>query len=109
MNYGIGVIGVGVRGQHSYELALKAHPSCRLRAVSQYPGVSEAMLEGKDPKVCATQYAREHDAVYYADYRDLLARDDVHIISLMCEPSAAPELVCGTSRSAQIWTARGAS
>ncbi|MBP8951226.1 MAG: Gfo/Idh/MocA family oxidoreductase [Armatimonadetes bacterium] len=93
MNYGIGVIGVGVRGQHSYELALKAHPSCRLRAVSQYPGVSEAMLEGKDPKVCATQYAQEHDAVYYADYRDLLARDDVHIISLMCEPSAAPELV----------------
>lgn len=93
MNYGVGVIGVGVRGQHSYELALRAHPACELRAVSQYPGVSPAMLEGREPASVAADYARQYEADYHADFRDLLARDDIQIVSLMCEPAAAPDLV----------------
>ena len=93
MQLGIGVIGVGVRGQHSYELALARHPACTLRAVSQYPDVSPAMLEGKDLVGHARQYARQHGAIYCDDCHDVLERDDVHVVSLMCEPRCAPALV----------------
>jgi len=93
MTIGIGVIGCGVRGQHSYELALAALPGCEVRAVSQYPGVSPAMLEGNDPVEHARAYATRLGAEYHGSHLELLAREDVDVVSLMCEPAAAPALV----------------
>lgn len=93
MAYGIGVIGVGVRGRHSYELALARRPDCEIRAVSQYPDITPGMLEGKDAQEHARRYAGEHGAEFHERHEELLARDDVDIISLMCEPRAAPALV----------------
>ena len=93
MSIGIGVIGCGVRGQHSYELALAALPQCQVRAVSQYPGISPAMLEGKDAEAYAQEYAERLGADYCPGHTDLLAREDVQVVSLMCEPRAAPALV----------------
>ncbi len=93
MTIGVGVIGCGVRGQHSYEQALARHPACRIVAVSQYPGISPAMLEGKDPVRHAREYAQSHGADYLDGHEQLLAREDVAIVSLMCEPRAAPALV----------------
>jgi len=84
---------VGVRGQHSYEVHLVKHPDCEIRAISQYPDVSPAMLEGKHPADHAREYASAHGADYCADYQQILARDDIDVISLMCEPKAAPDLV----------------
>ena len=93
MTIGVGVIGCGVRGQHSYEQVLARHPECEVKAVSQYPRVSAAMLEGKDPAGHARQYAEGLAAEYLDTHEQVLARDDVHLISLMCEPRAAPDLV----------------
>ena len=93
MTFGIGVIGVGMRGRHSYELALARRPDCEIRAVSQYPDITPEMLEGKDAEGHARRYADEHGAQFHPRHEELLARDDVHIISLMCEPRAAPPLV----------------
>lgn len=93
MAIGIGVIGCGVRGQHSYELALAALPRCEVRAVSQYPDVSPALLEGNDPVDHARTYAARLGAEYHDSHLALLAREDVQVVSLMCEPAAAPDLV----------------
>lgn len=93
MTLGIGVIGVGVRGRHSYELALARRPDCRIRAVSQYPDITPEMLEGKDAEEHARRYAREKGAEFHERHEEVLARDDVDIVSLMCEPRAAPALV----------------
>jgi len=82
---GIGVIGVGVRGRHSWEQTLKSHPACDVKAVSLYPGISAAMLEGQG-EGHARNYAKGLGAQYHDDYREVIARDDVHIISMMVEP-----------------------
>ena len=93
MSYGVGVIGCGIRGQHSYEWALQAHPACHVVAVSQYPDITPELLEGKDPESYGQQYAQKLGAHWCGSVCELLARDDVQIVSLMCEPKAAPELV----------------
>lgn len=89
---GVGVIGIGVRGQHSYEQVLRRHPDVRIVAVSSYPDVSPVLLEGKD-EAYFRRYADNLGAVYCEDYRDILTREDVQLISLMVEPSRAPEFV----------------
>jgi len=97
---GIGVIGVGVRGRHSWEHVLARHPACVVRAVSLYPGISSALLEGRD-EAQAREYARSWRAEYHDDFRDLLARDDVHCVSLMVEPARTPDIaeaVCAAGK-----------
>lgn len=92
MSLGVGVIGCGIRGQHSYELALQAHPACHVAAVCQYPDITPEMLEGKDPQAHGRQYAEQLGAQWCESVEELLAREDVQIVSLMCEPKAAPGL-----------------
>lgn len=89
---GVGVIGIGLRGQHSYEQILRQDPRVKVRAVSVYPEISTTLLEGKDEKFFQ-QYADDIEAEYYSeDFQSVLARDDIGLISLMCEPSRALEL-----------------
>lgn len=87
---GVGVVGVGVRGQHSYEVWLASRPDCRIVAVAQQPDPSAAMLEGKDPVGCTRDWAARFGAEFMDDWRELVARPDVHLISLMADPLAAP-------------------
>jgi len=84
------VVGVGVRGQHSYEVWLAPRPDCRIVAVAQQPDPSTVMLEGKDPVGCAREWAARFGAEFMDDWRELVARPDVHLISLMADPLTAP-------------------
>jgi predicted dehydrogenase len=93
VSFGVGVIGCGIRGQHSYEMALADHPACHVAAICQYPDITPEMLEGKDPQAHGRQYARRLDARWCHSVAELLGREDVQIVSLMCEPHAAPGLV----------------
>lgn len=88
---GVGVIGVGVRGRHSWEQVLRRHPACSVKAVSLYPGISRAMLEGRHESQ-AREYARGLGAKYCDDFGEVLARDDVRIVSMMVEPALSPEI-----------------
>lgn len=92
---GIGVIGIGLRGQHSYEQILRHDSRVEVLAVSIYPEISQALLEGKDAEFFE-QYAADLGAEYYGeDFKSLLVRNDIELISLMCEPSRALELGLG--------------
>ncbi len=90
---GVGVIGVGIRGQHAYETFLAQRPDCRVVAVAQQPEPVPELLEGKDPDGCAREWAERLGAEYVADWRELLARSDVHLVSLMCDAAASPKLM----------------
>jgi predicted dehydrogenase len=48
------------------------------------------MLEGKDPEACARQWAARLGAEYMDDWRQLAARPDVHLVSIMTDPLTAP-------------------
>lgn len=88
----IGVIGVGLRGQHSYEQILKNDPRINVQAVSSYPNINPALREGQTDDDYRS-YAKSLNAEYYGeDYDKLLQRNDINLISLMCEPSRALEL-----------------
>ncbi len=88
---GVGVIGINIRGQHSYEQILKNDPRVKIVACSHYPEASDVLTEGTDENF-RKEYARKLGAEYYEDYRRLLERDDIRLISLMCEPSRALDL-----------------
>ncbi|MHB8995858.1 MAG: Gfo/Idh/MocA family protein [Armatimonadota bacterium] len=90
---GVGIIGCGIRGRHSYEHYLASHPAVRLRALSHYPNSSAALREGRTEEQ-DREYARQLGVEYYdEDFRSLLERDDVQIISLMVEPGQAADYV----------------
>ena len=90
---GVGVIGCGIRGRHAYEHLLALHPAVRVKAVSHYPGSSEALREGQTTDR-DRQHAQQFGAEFYGeDYERLLQREDVQIISLMVEPGRAAEFV----------------
>ena len=87
---GIAVIGWHVRSRHGLEGFARNYPSAVVRAIAQDPKASPVLLEGHG----GPDELRAHAApLYCADYREILKRDDVQLISLMCEPARAPELV----------------
>ncbi len=87
----VGVIGIGIRGQHSYEQILKRDKRVKIVACSHYPNASKVLEEGADEDF-RREYAKKLSAEYYDDYHKILERDDIDLISLMCEPSRALEL-----------------
>ncbi|OHB53332.1 MAG: hypothetical protein A2Y12_19980 [Planctomycetes bacterium GWF2_42_9] len=88
----VGVIGVGLRGNHSYEQTLNKDPQVKILAVSHYDSASEVLAENRAGKEYHKQYAKELSAEYYSDYRSVLSREDIDLIVLMCEPSKAFKL-----------------
>lgn len=90
MSLVVGVIGAGVRGRHSWERVMKA---CRrdveIAALALDPGTCPAMLEGYSEDD-AREYARHLGAEYVSDYRAMLERDEIDVISLMVEPRRVP-------------------
>jgi len=89
---GIGVIGIGVRGRHAHEHLLAEHPAAKVRAVAQYPNVTPELLEGRG-RDSWEKHAARFSVKLTDDYREVLARDDVHVISLMTEPSLTAKYV----------------
>lgn len=90
---GLGIIGNGIRGRHGYEHFLRVHPAVRLRALAQYPEASPGLLEGRTEDDVRT-YAESLGADYMGtDVAALLAREDIHIVSMMVEPGLAAEYV----------------
>ena len=87
---GIGVIGWYIRSRHGLEGFSRNYPGAVVRAFAQDPKASPVLLEGHGgPDALRAQVG----ALYCADYREILKRDDIQLISLMCEPARAPELV----------------
>ncbi len=90
---GIGAIGYYVRSRHGLEAFAADHPGAAIRAVAQDPLASPALLEGHGGPEEVRARAAQFGADYCADYREILARDDIHMVSLMCEPARAADLV----------------
>lgn len=90
---GIGVLGYHVRSRHGLEMYARNYPDATIRAVAQDPAASPVLLEGHGGPEEVRAYATHLGADYCPDYRALLARDDIQLISLMCEPAHAPQLV----------------
>lgn len=89
---GVGVLGVGLRGQHSYEQILAKDPRVRVAAVCNYPGIRTELREGRTDQDDEA-YAHRLDADYLGEnVAALLAREDVRLVSLMCEPDRTLEL-----------------
>jgi predicted dehydrogenase len=88
----VGVIGIGLRGNHSYEQTLKKDLRVQIVAVSHYDSASEILAENRNGKEYHKQYSKELAAEYYSDYRCVLSREDIDLIVLMCEPNRALEL-----------------
>jgi predicted dehydrogenase len=87
---GIGVIGWRVRSRHGLEGFARNYPGAAIRALAQDPKASPVLLEGHG----GPDELRAHAGpLSCADYREILRRSDVQLISLMCEPARAPDLV----------------
>lgn len=90
---GVAVIGSGIRGRHGHEAFLAHHPAVRVRAFSHYPGSSPGLREGNDEAYDRAQAAKYGADFYGEDFAQVLARDDVELISLMVEPGQAADYV----------------
>lgn len=88
----VGVVGVGVRGRHSLELSLSAIDGVQLQAVSFYSESDPVLLEGSG-EASARAYAERHGAEYEEDWKTLVRRDDIDLISVMVEPAKTAEVV----------------
>ena len=88
----IGVIGLALRGQHSYEQILRHDSRVNIVAASHYAGASDVLAEGRADASFNEAYALDLGAEYYENHLELLSRDDIDCICLMCEPSRALEL-----------------
>jgi predicted dehydrogenase len=64
----------------------------RLEAVSFYPESDPVLLEGSD-EASARAYARRHGAEYEEDWRTLVRREDIDLISVMVEPAKTADIV----------------
>lgn len=90
---GIGVIGWHIRSRHGLEWFAKTYPRAVIRAIAQDPLASPVFLEGHGGPDEVRAQAKELGAEYASDYKEILRRQDVQLISLMCEPARAPVLV----------------
>lgn len=90
---GIGVLGHHLRSRHGLEVFARTYPGAVVRAVAQDPQASPVLLEGHGGPAEVRRWAETLGGAYCPDYRTLLARDDIQLISLMCEPARAPALV----------------
>lgn len=98
MKLGVGVIGAGVRGRHSWERQLATLPDIEIKAVSPDSNGTPEMLEGFTVDDART-YAEQLGAHFVQDYRDLLTRDDIHLVSLMVEPGRVPQVGLDVARA----------
>lgn len=89
---GIGVIGVGVWGCHSLEQALAATGQARVVAVTADEGWGERQFAGT-AEDSGRAYAARWGAEFVEDWRALVGRRDVHVVSAMVCPRRKVEVL----------------
>ena len=88
--FGVGVIGVGVWGCHSLEQTLLATGRARVTAVSTADRWGATQGDGVSR---GASYAQELGAVFIEDWREVIRRDDVDIVSVMVCPARKAEVI----------------
>ncbi len=91
-HYGIGVVGVGVWGCHTLEQAVLKAGNASISAICAADEFG-ANCHGNELPVRTRQYAAEHNADLIHDWRDLIAREDVDIVSAMVCPRKKAEVI----------------
>ncbi len=85
--FGVLLIAGNHTHQENYSRSLAADKRCRLVAVSDDPGVTARRRELNEA------LARELKIPYLPNYREALARDDVHVVSVCAEPERRAEII----------------
>ena len=88
----VGVVGMGVRGQHAYHHALAAQPGVRLTRLAPHPGSSPVLLEDHG-QAFFEEEAAKFNALLCDDPEDVIRADDVDIVCVLVEPSLAFDVI----------------
>ena len=84
----VGVVGLGVRGQHGYYYGLAKEPGVRITRMATHPECSPVLLEGRG-EAYGRGEARKFKAAFSTDPTDVIEADDVDIVVVLVEPSLA--------------------
>lgn len=85
---GVGVIGLGVRGQHAYYAGLAAQPGVRVIRMAPHPLTSPVLLEGRGEEFFRRE-AKKFGARLCHDPEEVIGAEDVDIVCVLVEPSLA--------------------
>ena len=96
--HGIGVIGFGVWGCHSLELELAATGRAEIKAVA-FGDEFGANCHGAELAARAKAYAAERGAEIAEDWRELVRRPDIDIISAMACPKVKADIIVEALRN----------
>ncbi len=88
----VGVVGLGVRGQHAYYLGLQAQPGVRVTKMVPHPGSSPVLLEGRGQAYFEAE-AKRLEARLCSRLDDVVEADDGDIVCVLVEPSLAFDVV----------------
>jgi len=88
----VGVVGLGVRGQHAYHQALAAQPGVRLMRLAPHPASSPVILEGHG-QAFFEEEAKRCNATLCRDPEEVITAKDVDIVCVLVEPSLAFDVI----------------
>ena len=88
----VGVVGLGVRGQHAYYHGLKAQPGVRVTKMVPHPASSPVLLEGRGEAYFRGE-AKKFKAKLCSRLEDVIEADDVDIVIVLVEPSLAFDVI----------------
>ena len=89
---GVGVVGLGVRGQHAYYHGLAAQPGVRIARMAPHPDSSPTLLEGHGQAYFEAE-ARKFKARLCKSPDEVIGADDVDIVIVLVEPSLAFDVI----------------
>ncbi len=95
----VGVVGLGVRGQHAYYAGLAAQPGVRVTRMAPHPRSSPVLLEGRGEGFFRREAAK-FGARLCREPEEVIAAGDVDIVCVLVEPSLAFEVIrrCAEAR-----------
>ena len=98
--HGVGVIGFGVWGCHGLERDLVRSGKAEIKAIAAGDQYGASCFKSQEEIMeKATAYAAEFGAELVDDWRKLIAREDIDIISAMACPKVKPEIIVEALKS----------
>jgi len=94
----VGVVGLGVRGQHAYYAGLAAQPGVRVTRMAPHPLSSPVLLEGRGADFFRRE-ARKFGAKLCRDPDEVIEAEDVDIVCVLVEPSLAFDVIRRCARA----------
>lgn len=88
----VGVVGLGVRGQHAYYHGLAAQRGVDVVKMVPHPDSSPVLLEGHGEAYFRAE-ARKFEATLCSRLEDAVEADDIDIVCVLVEPSLAFEVI----------------